>query len=416
MIKRVIILFIVLIISLQTLILSSGEAEQNTLEITIPDYEIATVEGYDQVSIPGGRTLCIPENPIVPYYIINKWYPSNYEIQNVTLLERTGLKTEEDLDIKNCKLQWGGDVEDNTTFNTTTGWYPKQNYTWSIDDEANGTTKLSILLFPFFYNSSSKESRFYNYYKVKVEYIVSTVNITSVYLDKYTWNIGDEVTINVGIENKNEPMDIIVSAEIQHNSRTIDQLPLRNLQDLQGLGEVSLTWDTQNIEWGRYDAIVYLRDMQGFILDRTTVLFTVGIPRVNITDFQVDPVNFTIGDKIQFSAQILNTGGITISGVFTVEIHSSEDKPVETFRYPFENLTAGETKNFQGTWDTSSTLTNKTYSMLGYAIYGGDATYPVKTQLTPHEKEKNTPGFEYILLFTAILVIIINIRKNRMYR
>ena len=407
MIKRIIILLMILVLSIQTLIVDNSKAEQNTtIEITIPNYEVSTVEEYDQVSIPNGRTLCIPGNPIVPYYIINKWYPSDYEIQNVTLLEQSGLKTQENLNIKNCELQWGGDTDDNTSFNTTNDWYPKQNYTWYIDDKANDTTKLSILLFPFFYNSSSKESRFYNHYRIKVEYIVSTVEITSVYLPRYTYDIGDEVAINIGIKNKEEPIDLIATADIEYNSKTIDQLPLHSLQSFQGLGEVSLTWNTKDIKWGRYNAIIYLKDMQGFILDRKTISFTVGIPQINITDFQVNPINFTIGDKIQFSTQIANTGDITISGVFTVEIHSSDDKLIDTFRFPFENLTASETKNFQGTWDTTSTLANKNYTILGYATYAGKATPPIEIQLISHEKERKTPGFEYILFLLAMLIII----------
>ena len=64
---------------------------------------------------------------------------------------------------------------------------------------------------------------------------------------------------------------------------------------------------------------------------------------------------------------------------------------IETFQYPFENLSAGETKNFQGFWDTSSAIANENYSILGYVSYNGKASLPVEIQLISHEKvRKNT--------------------------
>ena len=78
---------------------------------------------------------------------------------------------------------------------------------------------------------------------------------------------------------------------------------------------------------------------------------------------------------------------------------------IETLQYPFENLSSGETKNFQGFWDTSSAIANENYSIFGYVSYGGKASLPVEIQLTPHEKVRKTPGFEGDVLLAAIILL-----------
>jgi len=379
-----------------------GIAEEDVLPVDIPEYEVTSVDGYDQVLIPDGRILCIPGNPIVPYFIIYQWYPSNFEIQNVSLLERSGLKTESDLNLEICKLQWGSSsTNDSSSFNTTQEWYPLQKYAWTVDDEGNDTTKLSLLVFPFFYNASSHESRFYTSYQFLIESITSTVTITSLSLDTYTVHSGEDVTVHIGLTNTEQPRDVIVSAQIKQNEQSVGQLPFRELTDFQGYGDVSLTWETDTVEWGLYECSVELFDSNGFILDRDVISFSVGIPQVNVTSLQVDPAAFTIGETVDISAEIQNMGDVMMSGVFVAEIHSSEDI-IKSFRYPFENLSSGATTTFQGVWDSSSIVSNETYFLLGYVTYGGDASQPVQTPLTVEAKGVETPGFEFLVLFVAL--------------
>lgn len=395
--------------------LITGQAEENiVLNINIPDYEVSTSEGYDVVTIPGGRTLCMPGDPIVPYYIVNKWYPDNYKIQNVTLLEKSGLKTETGLNIENYKIQWGGNVDDNTSFNSTIGWYPKQNYTWFTDNPGNGSTQLAIIIFPFFYNNATKESIFYNQYRFQVEYITSNIEITSISMDKYEYDVGENATVNLRISNsEDQPKTIIVAATVKKNEETVDYLPLKELEDFQGLGEVSLEWNTSDVDYGRYEINVDLRDLNGFILDRKVLSITIGIPKVSITNLQVSDTNFTIGENLTISASIINNGNVDVSGSLIIEIRMSGNS-IETLQYPFENLSSGETKNFQGFWDTSSAIANENYSILGYVSYGGKASLPVEIQLTSLPmKNRETPGFEIYVTLAILTIIVIVSRKTR---
>jgi len=84
---------------------------------------------------------------------------------------------------------------------------------------------------------------------------------------------------------------------------------------------------------------------------------------------------------------------------------------IETLQYPFENLSAGETKNFQGFWYTSSAMANENYSLFGYVLYSGKASLPVEIQLISHEKVRKTPGFEGIVLLVAIILLGMLYRK-----
>ncbi len=390
-----------LILILLLFLMLSVHAE--TIEVDIPVYDVTESDGYDVISIPNGSSISIPGYPIIPYYIVHSWHSTEYEIQDITLIEKSGLLEQKGLDIKQYELQWGSDTNETISENVSAGWFPDQEFIWRTDENTNDTTTLSLLIFPFFYNTTSQESKFYSHYRFQVNYVHSTVKIASFYTDQNVFDLNENVTVNLEIQSSDEQQrDLIISGEVKRNGKHIDYLTLKELKDFQTMGGVSINWDAQDANWGLYELFVQIQDKDGRIYDRDVVSFALGEPTINITDLVVNN-NFTIGDTIHFSAQIENTGDITLSGTCIVEIHSSEEI-LETFQFPFKNLSAQKKEIFESKWDSSSAISNESYSLIGYVIHAGGVSQIAKCEMNPQEKNKNqTPGFEYVILLLIIV-------------
>ena len=52
-----------------------------TLSVVVPDYEVATIDGADYVTIPGGNTLFALGQPVVPIYTVETSIPAGYEVR-----------------------------------------------------------------------------------------------------------------------------------------------------------------------------------------------------------------------------------------------------------------------------------------------------------------------------------------------
>ena len=376
----------------------------DTIEIDIPMYTVTESEEYDLISIPNGSSISIPGYPILPYYIVHSWHSSEYEIQDVTLIEKSGLIEQKGFNIEQYELQWGSTSNETNSENVSVGWFPDQEFIWRTDENANDTTTLSLLIFPFFYNRSSLESKFYSHYRFQVNYVHSTVTIISLYTNQNVFELNENVTVNLEIQSSDgKPKDLIISGEVKQNGKHIDYLTLKKLKDFQTMGGVSIDWDAQDVTWGIYELFVQIQDKNGTIYDRDVISFSLGKPSINITELVVHNNNFTIGDIVSFSAQIENTGDIKLSGTCIIEIHSSDDK-IEIFQFPFQNLSAQHKEIFESTWDSSSAIPNESYSLIGYVTHIGGSSQLEKVEMNVQEKIQNqTPGFNYILILLFII-------------
>lgn len=376
----------------------------DTIEIDIPMYTVTESEGYDVISIPNGSSISIPGYPILPYYIVHSWHSSEYEIQDVTLIEKSGLIEQKGFNIEQYELQWGSTSNETNSENVSVGWFPDQEFIWRTDENANDTTTLSLLIFPFFYNRSSLESKFYSHYRFQVNYVHSTVTIISLYTNQNVFELNENVTVNLEIQSSDgKPKDLIISGEVKQNGKHIDYLTLKKLKDFQTMGGVSIDWDAQDVTWGIYELFVQIQDKNGTIYDRDVISFSLGKPSINITELVVHNNNFTIGDIVSFSAQIENMGDIKLSGTCIIEIHSSDDK-IEIFQFPFQNLSAQHKEIFESTWDSSSAIPNESYSLIGYVTHIEGSSQLEKVEMNAQEKIQNqTPGFNYILILLFII-------------
>lgn len=406
------VLFVLMMLQIFTFPGYSENEMEEEIEIEIPGYEVNKTDGYDEVTIPGGRILSVEGKPLVPYYIVRKWYSQDIEIQSVDLIERSGLKEETGLNLKTFKIQWGGEnLTDGEASSGAAGWFPEENYTWFVDEEPNGTSRLVLIIFPFFYNNITKESRFYRHYTFRVSYISSKFSISSVYPDKFGYDIGETVVIHIVISSDDEqPRTLVIDGTVKKQGKIVDSLPPVELKDFISLGDAALERDTKDIEHGWYDIEVELRDIDGFILDRKAFSLTIGKMEVNITNLTVNKKTFEIGKNIKFYATVENCGNVSASGHLIVEIRCGGET-IKTYSYPFNNLSSEESIDFDGSWDTSNATKNQTYYVVGYVSYAGRSSLPIIVEIKAVEKQGKTPGFEIPLLLTATLLVAFCRRK-----
>jgi len=369
---------IVLCLVLSASVYAQDEGPLSKLDVAIPDYEITTIDGAEHVEIPGGNIMFFVGKPMVPYYTMSLNYPEGYQVQGVVLVERTGLRTAIGLKIPDCVPEM--DMPGGEESNGNRGWFPEleREFDWMVDENPDGSTTLVIAIFPFYYNSETTDVRFYKNYSFRIDYILSTVEITKLAIDKAAYDPGEKVTLDLEVVNTGEARDIIVSAVIKDESadEIIDGLPLRKLRGLQGKASFSTQWDSTGFDTGYYRIDVELKDNAGSVLDRGLKYFTLGTAWGKTTDFNVTPQHFNIGDEISISLGFENAGSTELSGTCLFRVLNATGEIIEEFAHEFADLAPGSSLDFADVWDTSESG-GGSYHILGLVLYDGQTTSPI---------------------------------------
>ncbi len=351
------------------------------LEVEVPDYVVhrdAFGEGLDDVEIPGGRLWLEPGQLRVPFYTVSVDYPRGYRIQDVSLAERSGLVTDTGLNIPmtpitptvcQCEPQaYAGPIE---------GWFPEEDYAWEVVENPDGTSTLVITVYAFRYNPLTTDVRFYRRYGFDVAYTVSPAAVTELTTDKQEYAPGETVSIEMGLDQSEVIQDVIVSAVIRRygSEELIDSLLLRTLADLAGAASFSTSWSSEGVTPGTYYVEVTLRDLEGRTLDRRTSVFTLGAPSGAITRLTATPERFLVGDLVQISMEVANTGPVALDGVAVIRVLDKSGEIVQEFRHDVSDLEPGGTVNVEDVWDTSG-LTDGAYRIVGTVVYGSQTADP----------------------------------------
>jgi hypothetical protein len=250
----------------------------------VPDYTVESAGGVDYVEIPGGDLLLVEGNPQIPRYSVSVEYPQGYRVTDVVLKERAGMTSAEGLNLPTVVSEPASSVSDShaAQFPQTGGgdWYPEEDYSWRVLEEADGKTTLIIVMYPFYYNATTTEVKFYKSYRFDIEYIVSQVAITRLSVDKDVYQPGDGVRLDVWLTNSGEAEDIGASMTIKEygTDEIRDGLPPRTLVGLVGDASFTMEWDSGGTEPGYYYAELVLADSEGNTLDteRASIHLTAG--------------------------------------------------------------------------------------------------------------------------------------------
>jgi hypothetical protein len=254
-----------------------AESPPSSIEISIPEYQVEKMDDYDYVDIPGGDILLVDSMPRVPYYPVIIPYPEGYRVQDISMIEVSGLETATGLNLPIVMMEPDFPSGEDFPPPQVEGWYPDEVYNWTTWINSDGSSTLVINVFPFYYNADTTEIKFYRFYRFDIEYITSTVTIMGLSADKSVYTIGDEVSLDIGLENTGQAQDIITGITIRQygTGELVEGLPIRSLTNFTGKGSYTATWDTTNADTGDYYAEVSLTDISGNILDEEAVGFSI---------------------------------------------------------------------------------------------------------------------------------------------
>ena len=352
-----------------------------SLEATVPDYEVTTIDGLDHVEIPDGQLLLVPDMSMVPYYVTSIDYASGYEVDDVILTERSGLTTATGLDLPIVSMDPGGDGSDKLetpSESTSTEWYPEEEYRWEVIENPDGSTTLLIMMYPFYYNPLTTDVEFYKNYTFEINYTASTVEIAALTTDKGTYQQGDDVLVNLWLNNSGDAQDVLVDAVVKSggSGEVVGGLLLRTLKEFEGIASFTSQWNSDGFEPGYYFVEVALKDTNGDVLDRKTEMFRLGISSGEIASFTATPECFDIGDAIEIEMAFKNNGTVNITGTAVIRVLNSTGHATEEFRHNVTNLTPSESVSFSDAWDTSGAEAGSPYTIIGYVLYDSRSTDP----------------------------------------
>jgi hypothetical protein len=73
-------------------------------------------------------------------------------------------------------------------------------------------------MFPFYYNSETKESKFYKEYDFQVEYVYSSIEIIGKTFSKASYDAGENVSLEIALYNSGDAEDVVLSTVIREGN------------------------------------------------------------------------------------------------------------------------------------------------------------------------------------------------------
>jgi hypothetical protein len=352
-----------------------------TLQVTIPDYVVSTTPaGLDYVELPGGHLLLEDGQYRLPYWAVSIDYAPGHEVQDVILTDRSALTTATGLNLPLVSAEpWSSLAAAHTTSSAGggQGWVPDDTYRWDLIENADGTSTLVVIIYPFYYWPETTDVEFYQDYTFDVDVISSTVGIEYLSAGEDAYPQGAEVQVGLWLANSGASQDIIVNGVIKQavTDQVVGGLSLDALQTLSGTASFAASWDSTGAGAGYYYVDVEVRDTAGALLDHDRARFRLGIYAGEVTTFTATPTLFDIGDTIDLSLVFSNTGTVPLTATAVVRVLNATGDLLQESQHPIADLAPGTGVTVQDAWNTTG-IEAGTYTLLGYVSYDGGATPP----------------------------------------
>ncbi|MBN1642203.1 MAG: fibronectin type III domain-containing protein [Anaerolineae bacterium] len=365
-----------------------AEVPPPSIKVEVPMYEVTSLgEDIDQVTIPDGETYVQVGKAQVPFWVHTIEITAGYQIQGVVLVGRTdaaivaGLQlpvTTDDIwsaragPWQAAARQLGAEPEES--------WTPDldQAFTWNVVAHADGTSTLSIVLYPLFYNEQTGVARWHDRYQFDIVSTQSDVSVELLTTDQPAYSPGDLVSIDLWVGNEGAAMDVLVEAAIVDSvsGELVDGLPLRALHEMSGRASFALVWDSAGVDAGEYAVEVTLHDEKGNVLDREADGFRLGVVLGKVLALTATPSAFSVGDVIDVDMVFRNAGDLPLEGVATIEVRRADGLTVtHVYTQAIAPLAPGSEVLVSDSWDTGSAVEGA-YRVVGFVRYDSTATPP----------------------------------------
>ncbi len=348
-----------------------GETLSPELVVTVPQYTVTELEGFDHVDIPGGWTYMERDRPQIPYYVQSFSCPVRTKVQSVELTEKTGLTRQSGLHLPLTTNDFRGGIGSDSTL-AEGGWYPGSDYRWTEIEKPDGASELVLQVFPFQYDPSTGESMVWSTFTFEVDYTQSDVSIITLDTDRAQYDIGESVDVEISIQNSGYALDLVTDICIRRieNGDLVEGLLLQTLSNLKGPASCGLTWHPQ-VEPGHYYVEAEIKNLEGQVFDRRTADLQVGLPSCELTEHEVETGN---GNISGMSITVQNTGRTELSGSGVFIARDKSGNTVWREAKGFETLSPGGLIELG---ETCSFLLSDISSIVMYVSHDGVSTEPV---------------------------------------
>ncbi|MBU0966691.1 MAG: hypothetical protein KKA54_09960 [Proteobacteria bacterium] len=265
----------------------SADADSEPLSgisIEIPAYEVNQIEGIDHVTIAGGKMLADPGQYEVPYWLEEIQIPAGYELQDVSLVNRSGFTAASGLTLPVVPDDFMEDANGEPFVPEEYFWYPDQPFSWSVLPNDDGSHTLLLMVYPFSINTDTGEIHYYTNYQFSFFYKQSFVEVTNFHLKKITVGPGEAVDGFIEIKNSSDStlqVRLRVAARSYGGQVYTDGLPLRTVELKPGSTAVVLQWLTGDTPDGEYTLDAVIEDLDGNKLDTASATFSIDAAAVS---------------------------------------------------------------------------------------------------------------------------------------
>jgi len=347
-----------------------------TIDLTVPDYTVVNLGGWDFVDIPGGTTTIEEGLLRIPYYSVAITYPLGTKVQGVEMTDRSGMQSASGLNLPVvtnyiADRPFTGKLPDRRF--STNEWQPSPGgFDWSVLENPDGSSMLTILIYAFEYNPLTTDVHFYKNYSFNILTASTPVHITSLKTDKAAYQPDEIVQADLLIESIGEAQDVVASVVVRDfaTNDLVEGLLLRKLKEFNKAASFSLQWQSSGHAAGYYNVEVTLLDEMGNLIDQKAEMFRLGIAASEITGFSATPDIFSIGDNVHLAMDFHNSGTQAIDGTALIVIQDQQGKLVAEFRQTFNALAPSTTLGFSTDWDTSGVKSGQ-YGARAYVLYDG---------------------------------------------
>jgi len=345
-------------------------AQPATVKVTVPDYTVEKVGEIDEVTIPGGR-LKVGEDgtPMVPYWVEKVPVPPGQRVKSVELAGRSGMKRESGLRLPIVQ------PDDGPAVAPVAGAFPKDEFAWSAGYDGEPTLYLS--LFAVAYDPATAALTFHGEYEFEVSYAPVTVRITGVAPGRAAYEPGDEAAVTVRVAGgQAATAELLVTGRDRPGGKTVSRQARFDDPD-----SVTIAWPTSGLGTGGFDAEVVVRDAGGNELDRGGTLVRVGVPRGEVTGFDVSPAKFRVGDDVRMELAFRNTGSCDLAGDCVFRVQRGGEL-LDEMLVELPATKPGGTRTFREKWSTAGAEESAVYTAVGYVRYEGTACAPARAEFS----------------------------------
>ena len=350
--------------------------------VEIPDYVTATLDGKDQVTIPGGSVLIELGHPIVPYYTAEYQLEDSAWVQSVALTDTSEPEQIDNLYLKTAELEWDCSLGSQAMKTPETvvdiDEWPDKYYDWRVEVKPDGHRWLIIDIYPFHHYPSIAMGKFYKNFTFSILTNYSTVEILSLAAEQRVYDPGDIVTATLWLTASGESQDVIVATAIRSvtTGEVVDGLPMRRINGLMGSAIFTQQWDSSGQEPGEYIIEAQVHNLYGSMLDRKSDSIGLGWADGIASDLSVLPDPFTIGDPVSIQYQFTNTGTLPITGTAMIEVKNVASGEVEQLSQAINDLAPQGSIPVSVNWDTTGASAGD-YKVVGYVLFGSQTTDPL---------------------------------------